>query len=321
MTTTDKRGRLPEAWPLLVIGIPAGAVVWSGWIGLGQLCGFGQANLTGGLINWTVNISLALPFSVEAYGAYALKAGLMPGRSPETKRCRKFAMTTAIGSLVLGMIAQATYHLMAAAHDKRAPDLVIIFVSMLPVIALGLCAWLMHMTHAAKVAEAELAADQNRLSDEAQRERDHELELERLRQAERDRLREIAREEEEQRRADAERKRLERDERRRQIGADRLALPPASRGPNVSPPASGTVSAGWLHVVPPPEAEAGTPERQAMWSFWVHTIKTERRVPSGAELLTAGNCAADSSLGRRMSAKWKLIEPAKSLLAREATGS
>lgn len=154
-----------------------------------------------------------------------------------------------------------------------------------------------------------------------------EQEAEQRRLAEAERLRREAAEEEAQRQAERERQRLEREERRRLAETQRLgqaspSQPPAVSG-SVSPAVSASVSGG-LFAVPPPEAGANTPERLAMWAHWVHAIKAERRVPSGAELLTAGGCSEESSLGRRMSAKWRLIEPAASFLRdleSEAAGS
>jgi hypothetical protein len=161
-------------------------------------------------------------------------------------------------------------------------------------------------------------------AEDARQRQAEEDEAERRRVAEAERLRREARADEERRQAEAERKRLARDQRHAELGADRLADRAPSRPAAVSASVSGTVSPGGpagLHVVPPSEAQADTPERAAMWGYWLHAIRIEHRVPSGAELLAAGRCAATSSLGRRMAANWREIEPAKSLLSREATGS
>jgi hypothetical protein len=32
-----------KRWPLFLIAAPAAVAVWSGWVGLGQMCGFGAA--------------------------------------------------------------------------------------------------------------------------------------------------------------------------------------------------------------------------------------------------------------------------------------
>lgn len=38
--TADRLRPLPR-WPLILIAMPAAVAVWSGWVGLGTLCGFG----------------------------------------------------------------------------------------------------------------------------------------------------------------------------------------------------------------------------------------------------------------------------------------
>jgi hypothetical protein len=60
-----------------VIGLGAAVAVWSGWVGLGQLTGFGVVQLLPGL--WDdlrVNTAVVLPLSVEAYAGYALRCWL-----------------------------------------------------------------------------------------------------------------------------------------------------------------------------------------------------------------------------------------------------
>ena len=113
-------GRLPRPWPLLVIGLGAAAAVWSGWVGLGQLTGFGVVQLLPGL--WDelrINTAVVLPLSVEAYAGYALRCWLgATGLSPRTRR---FARRSAITSLIIGTGTQAAYHLMIAAGIHTAP--------------------------------------------------------------------------------------------------------------------------------------------------------------------------------------------------------
>jgi hypothetical protein len=130
-------------WPLALIGAPAAVAVWSGWVGLGQLCGFGVIHPLPGI--WgaaTINTAITLPIGVEAYGAYALGAWLTPGTS---ERARKFARRSAVGSLTLGMLGQVAYHLLAAVHATSAPWPVTMFVSCLPVVALALGTALAHL--------------------------------------------------------------------------------------------------------------------------------------------------------------------------------
>ncbi len=130
-------------WPLLLIAAPAAVAVWSGWVGLGGLCGFGPVNLLPGIGGgFHLNTAITLPVGVEAYGAYALGAWLTPG-TPE--RARSFARRSAVGALALGMLGQVVYHLLAAAGAQRAPWPVVVLVSCLPVVTLGFGAALTHL--------------------------------------------------------------------------------------------------------------------------------------------------------------------------------
>ncbi len=133
-------------WPLLLIGAPAAVAVWSGWVGLGGLCGFGVIHPLPGI--WDalrLNTAITLPVGVEAYGAYALGAWLAPG-APESAKA--FARRSAIGALALGMTGQVIYHLLAAAHATRAPWPGVVLVSCIPVITLGFGAALTHLLRA-----------------------------------------------------------------------------------------------------------------------------------------------------------------------------
>jgi hypothetical protein len=137
------RPRPARRWPLIPIGAPAAVAVWSGWVGLGGLCGFGPVHPLPGIDDGlTVNTAITLPVGMEAYGTYALYAWLRPG-TPAAARA--FARRSAIGSLALGMAGQVIYHLLAAAHATRAPWPVVMFVSCLPVLAIGFGAALAHL--------------------------------------------------------------------------------------------------------------------------------------------------------------------------------
>ncbi len=133
-------------WPLAAIGAPAAVAVWSGWVGLGTLCGFGIVHPLPGIASgFELNTAITLPVGVEAYGAYALGAWLAPGTPAAARR---FAKRSALGALGLGMAGQVIYHLLAAAHQYRAPWPVVMLVSCLPVLTLGMAAALTHLLHA-----------------------------------------------------------------------------------------------------------------------------------------------------------------------------
>ena len=137
----------PRRWPLLLIAAPAAVAVWSGWVGLGTLCGFGVIHPLPGIWDGLrLNTAITLPVGVEAYGAYALGAWLTPG-TPE--RARAFARRSAVGALALGMLGQVVYHLLAAAGAARAPWPVVVLVSCLPVVTLGFGCALTHLLRSA----------------------------------------------------------------------------------------------------------------------------------------------------------------------------
>jgi hypothetical protein len=140
---TSVTARPVKRWPLFLIGSPAAVAVWSGWVGLGGLCGFGIIHPLPGIWDAArLNTAITLPIGVEAYGAYALGAWLTPGTPPQARR---FARGSAIGALVLGMAGQVIYHLLAAAHATRAPWPVVMLVSCMPVVTLGFGAALTHL--------------------------------------------------------------------------------------------------------------------------------------------------------------------------------
>lgn len=146
---TARKG-LPR-WPLVLIASPAAVAVWSGWVGLGELCGFGVIHPLPGIADgFRLNTAITLPIGVEAYGAYALGAWLAPGGVRE--RARRFARRSAIGALALGMAGQVIYHLLAATHASRAPWPVVILVSCLPVVTLGFGTALTHLLRPAPEA-------------------------------------------------------------------------------------------------------------------------------------------------------------------------
>jgi hypothetical protein len=131
-----------KRWPLVPIAAPAAVAIWSGWVGLGGMCGFGLVQPLPGIVAWHLNTAISLPVGVEAYGAFALGAWLTPG-TPE--RARSFARGSAIGALALGALGQVVYHLLAAAHQVRAPWPVVVLVACLPVVTLGFGAALTHL--------------------------------------------------------------------------------------------------------------------------------------------------------------------------------
>jgi HTH domain len=144
-------------WPLVLIAAPAAVAVWSGWVGLGSLCGFGIVHPLPGIADsFKLNTAITLPVGVEAYGAYALGAWLTPGTD---EKARRFARRSALGALALGMAGQVIYHLLAATHASHAPWPVVVLVSCLPVLTLGMGAALTHLLRTEPMADASADPD------------------------------------------------------------------------------------------------------------------------------------------------------------------
>jgi hypothetical protein len=149
--------RRNHPWLLLLIAAPAAVEVWSGWIGLGTLSGFGEIHPLPGI--WSglrINTVLTLPVGMEAYAGYALYAWLA---SDAGEAVRTFGRRSAIGALLLSCIGQVTYHLLAAADYKSAPSFVVVLAACLPVVVLALAAALTHLMHADARAREQAARE------------------------------------------------------------------------------------------------------------------------------------------------------------------
>jgi hypothetical protein len=137
--------RRVSGWPMVLLAAPAFVAIWSGWVGLGALTGFGMVHPLPGIADeFTINSAITLPIGVEAYAAYALRVWLSTGIGA---RARRFAKWSAIGSLLLGMAGQVAYHLMIADHVTTAPSGITTAVACLPVVVLGFGAALAHLQH------------------------------------------------------------------------------------------------------------------------------------------------------------------------------
>lgn len=138
----NEKRRFPR-WPIFIIAAPAAIAIWSGWVGLGAMCGFGVVHPLPGIVpGFKLNTAITLPVGVEAYGGYALAAWLRGNLPAEV---RKFAKVSAFSAFFLGVLGQVAYHLLDASGVTRAPVPVIILVSCLPVVALALGTALAHL--------------------------------------------------------------------------------------------------------------------------------------------------------------------------------
>lgn len=133
-------------WPVILLAAPAFVAVWSGWVGLGELVGFGVVHPLPGIADgFTINSAITLPVGVETYAAFALSVWLS---GPVPAAARQFAKWSAIGSLILGALGQVAFHLLVAAGVKSAPWQITTVVSCLPVAVLGMGAALAHLLRA-----------------------------------------------------------------------------------------------------------------------------------------------------------------------------
>lgn len=142
-TANDPGRRYP--WPLMLIAAPAAVAVWSGWVGLGAMCGFGVVDLLPGIADLRIDTAITLPVGIESYGAYALASWISGKGSPRT---RTFAKRSAIGALALGCLGQVAFHLLAAVGWTVAPWPVVMAVACLPVVTLSFAAALVHLKRA-----------------------------------------------------------------------------------------------------------------------------------------------------------------------------
>lgn len=139
------RARPVAAWPLLLLALPAAVAIWSGWVGLGEMAGFGPVHPLPGIWDGlTIDSAITLPVGVEAYAAYALRAWLAAG---VPVAARRFARRSAIGSLIVGAAGQVAYHLLTAAGVGTAPWWITTMVACLPVAVLGMGCALAHLIH------------------------------------------------------------------------------------------------------------------------------------------------------------------------------
>jgi hypothetical protein len=120
------------------LALPAAVTIWSGWVGIGQMTGFGEVRPLPGIRDTLhINTAVTLPIGVEAYAAYALRAWLTASTTSRTGPAGS-PRWSAISSLLLGMAGQIAYHLLAQAHLTTAPPAITTAVSCMPVLSCGM---------------------------------------------------------------------------------------------------------------------------------------------------------------------------------------
>jgi len=144
-TAVAPRKRL-TVWPVWLLMLPAAVAIWGGWVGLGEMAGFGPVRLLPGIYDrLVINTAITLPIGMEVYAAYALYVWLS-GRAQG--KARKMARSSAWAALIVGALGQIAYHVMAAAGVGAAPWWITAGVACLPVAVLGMGAALAHMVRA-----------------------------------------------------------------------------------------------------------------------------------------------------------------------------
>lgn len=135
-----------RVWPVWLLMLPAAVAIWSGWVGLGEMAGFGPVRLLPGIADQVViNSAITLPIGMETYAAYALYVWLS-GKA--RGKARRMARNSAIAAMAVGALGQIAYHVMAAAGVGVAPWWITAGVACLPVAVLGMGAALAHMVRA-----------------------------------------------------------------------------------------------------------------------------------------------------------------------------
>jgi membrane-associated phospholipid phosphatase len=59
------------AWPVLLLALPAFVAIWSGWVELGERCGFGVVHPLPGIAdNFQINSAITLPIGLPNHPSY-----------------------------------------------------------------------------------------------------------------------------------------------------------------------------------------------------------------------------------------------------------
>jgi hypothetical protein len=146
--------RSDHIWVLFLIAACALAEVFGSWLGIASVSGFPHYG--------PVTTGWVLFVTTEGFWGYALWSWLAGAPGP---RSRRFAMTSAIVMFALSFIGQEAAHLVAG---RAAPWYVVVIVTPLPLIAVGLIAFLIHLRQADR-EEAMAAWRKKKAAEEAAR--------------------------------------------------------------------------------------------------------------------------------------------------------
>lgn len=133
----------PRDWPMITgIAVVACAAVIASFhaqAGLGALAGW---HASADILGVRVSLAWLLPLCVDAYGATATRIAVDSARYSE--HTRKHALVHAIAAVVVGVLGNAVYHLLAARVVElgSATWVLVVGVSIVPPVALGALAHL-----------------------------------------------------------------------------------------------------------------------------------------------------------------------------------
>jgi hypothetical protein len=120
-------------WVVGVIAACALAEMFGSWLTVASISGFPRYG--------PVTTGWVLFVTTEVFWGYALWTWLAGAPGP---RSRRFARTSAVVMFVISFAGQEASHLVSSAH-RAAPVIVVLFVSPLPLVAVGLIAVLFHL--------------------------------------------------------------------------------------------------------------------------------------------------------------------------------
>ena len=108
--------------------------IWSGWVSLGEMCGFGLVQPFPGIVAWRLNTAITFPVGVEAYGAYAMSALALADDAGQRQGVRQVVRPGRANARHArpGRLPPAF-----RGPPGRAPWPVVVAVACLPVITLG----------------------------------------------------------------------------------------------------------------------------------------------------------------------------------------
>ena len=108
-----------RSWPIALLAAPAFVAIWSGWVGLGGLTGFGLVHPLPASGRLHSQLRDHASDRCQTYAAYALRVWLAVGVGADD-RVRRFTKWSAVGALVLGAAGQSLSPDDRRSHFRRS---------------------------------------------------------------------------------------------------------------------------------------------------------------------------------------------------------